>query len=236
MSDQEDLNKAIEVSVGKVSLAVAKETHHPQDRLSSPELRAKQIEQELRLQIKDFRKKCVEGMHCCSQALEQDAIQDLKQAFHQVKDLLQLSESLAKGARCCELLGIKESTMHSLYHAAKALFDQKRHEEAEAAFTFLILLDHGQYAYWLGLGHARAQTKQFVLAIEAYRRAQELEPTLCWPPIFIANCLIERNDFVGAFNELEEAIKLYREDKNRDRDMELALVERLTFIKNRGTL
>lgn len=233
MTEMQELNQAIDLSLGKISNQLAKESHHPQDLLSSPAQRAKQIEGALREEIKEFRQKCVAGMNALTN-VDPQIKEQLEVAFKRITNLRQIGKQIAQGKRCIEILGLEESSMHSLYEAAKWLLEQNRFEEAESAFTFLVLLDHAQYSYWLGLGHARSYLLRHDQAIEAYKRAQELQPTLFWPHIFIANCLIDKNDFSGAVIELEVAQKLYLEEKKRDHEMERALFERITFVKNRG--
>lgn len=236
-----ELDQAIDDAIVPLSQAIARETAPPQDRLVPPHLRTKRIEHELREHIKSFRQKSRDGLQLCLQALSDHGIEitplkeNLRAGFQKLdskEHAEAIGQQVVSGKSAKELLGITESSCHTLYKGCKVLFDEKRYHEAELAFSFLLLIDHTCFSGWIGLAHASFELQQFDQAINAYNRASSLDPVAFWPHIYIANCLIEKKDFDLALQELETAKGLQSEGEE-NHALKEALSERIIFVKNK---
>lgn len=244
----EELETAVKDGLGPLAEAIAEETSSPEDKLVSSKARAEKLEAEIRENLDAFTKKCRDGFIACVKEVQalgahdpeidvQGLRDDLQQAFDQL-DSLETVENFGmqvlEGESWSDLLHFKESTLQLLYKGAKHLFDEKRYEEAEQAFSFLITLDAKQYPFWLGLGHAAFHLKNWDLATNAYAMASINDPTSVWPHIYAANCFEAQNNFHHALMALEEALEVYKKGGAENKELEEAISRRIAEAKNKA--
>lgn len=115
-------------------------------------------------------------------------------------------KALTEGSSLQQLCGITEETLEHLYKAAKALYDQKDFQAARAAFTFLTLLDHFRYAFWLGLATSTMYCHAFDSALTAFAFAIQMNPADPICHIYSSHCYDELNQLDNAINALDLAL------------------------------
>jgi tetratricopeptide (TPR) repeat protein len=188
-------------------------------------------------------KKLYDGLKSCIFSLEQchnlplskdSIIKELQNCFHSVKNkqhFAQLGQSLLQEISWKKQLGISDECMQSLYEGARALFEGKEFNQAEKAFFVVCTIDPSQYAYWIGLGHASFQIRDYQQAILSYSMASAIDSENIWPHIWAANCFEEENDFHYAKVALNEALTLQRSKMPKNLDIIKSLEERIQKIQ-----
>ncbi len=79
------------------------------------------------------------------------------------------AEMIEKGLTTIrEQKGISDEEMNAVYAVAHNFYMTGRYEDAETVFKFLVMFDHLNPKYWIGLGAVRQVQKRFKQAIEAY--------------------------------------------------------------------
>lgn len=240
-----ELDREINQSLAPLCQTIAEEAGLPQEALLSPKAKAESIENEMKAEITNYRKKCTEGFVLCVDEMQEIARKDptielqvvkqnLSMAFDKLDSLDTIKnyvKEVLSGQTWRELLGISESSLQALYKGAKAMFDEKRYREAESAFCFLATLDSSQYAFWLGLGHCCFHNKNFKEATNAYAMASMADSAAVWPHVYAANCFEATSDFHHALIALESAKKTSVNGTERNRDFEEALHQRIVMLQ-----
>lgn len=218
-----------------------------QGALMTVDAQSQKIEQELSQYVQYAKRRCREGFDCCIEAVRKEATlrpdfdlqafdDNINQAFSRFDStvyVLEMSTKASRGTSWKELLGLTDSTMTTLYDAARSHFDQGHIPEAEAAFYFLTTVDVTQYAFWLGLGHAAFRLGNFNQSLNAYETAACCQENAVWPEIYIANCYESMNDYFESLQALERAFEQLKASGIQDKELETALIERIARDKAR---
>lgn len=191
------------------------------DPLLSTKAKKAKIEHEMLDRFDNWNETCKKGLEACLAELEilgrhdrhihyDDIVHDLQFSLHKCESLAAIKKwtpDLRNGKTWKEILGIQEATVEALYKAAKALFDRKSYDKAEAAFSYCVLIDAKEYAFWIGLGLSCFHCKHFEASIDAYALASSLAPQEALPHIYAANCFEALRDGRREQLALEEAVK-----------------------------
>lgn len=98
--------------------------------------------------------------------------QDMAKAvdeFNKVMTSKEFGDLIEKGLTTVrESKGINDEEMNAVYSVAHNFYMTGRYDDAETIFKFLVIFDHLNPKYWIGLGAVRQVQKRFKEAIEAY--------------------------------------------------------------------
>ncbi|HET6467216.1 MAG TPA: SycD/LcrH family type III secretion system chaperone [Geminicoccaceae bacterium] len=116
------------------------------------------------------------------------------------------ASALLDGATFKEVVGLDDHDMAAIYSLAYVQYEQSRFAEAEKTFRVLCFHDHKNPRYWLGLGAARQQLKDYEGAIAAYSMLAENGGTDPYAPLYAAECYLALGLFEEAISGLEVAL------------------------------
>lgn len=68
-----------------------------------------------------------------------------------------------------DVKGITDEEMDAVYTVAYNYYTIGRYEDAEAIFHFLVMMDHLNVRYWIGLGASKQAQKKFKEALMSYQ-------------------------------------------------------------------
>lgn len=136
---------------------VSKEVAPPPNALMTHEQQAKRIELGLQKQCVDLKEKTNRGLLLCLARLQETSDRAVFVKEHLQKALLPLQSletiqeycaQVALGKSWKELLGVSEEVLEILFNVANTFLESGRYQEAEDAFSFLLLIDHRKASYW----------------------------------------------------------------------------------------
>ena len=113
---------------------------------------------------------------------------------------------LAKGGTVKALRNIDQAQLNTVYSVAYSRFNAGQYEDALMMFRHLCLLDHSQYAYFLGLGLAQFALSQFNLAAATLAHAAKLDSSQPEASLIMGKCFIELERWSLAESALSEAL------------------------------
>jgi TolA-binding protein len=186
MGNPESLCRELEEALGANLARLSVQVAPAPNQLVTSAQQAKRLELQMQKRCAELREKSSRGLGFCLKRLEELTTEkaafvkeSLKKAFLplQTKEEVQrLTELVALGNTWKELLGVSLEVLDALYKAAKSFLESGQYQEAEDAFSYLVLIDHSSYCFWLGLGISRSQLQQQEAAQMAFKVASELAP------------------------------------------------------------
>lgn len=103
-----------------------------------------------------------------------------------------------------EMKGISDGEMEAIYALASNFYRTGNYEKAETLFRFLVMFDHLNAKYWMGLGAVRQVQKRFKEAIDAYALVvTTLDFTNVKASFYAAECHLALGDRVNATSAIE---------------------------------
>ena len=148
------------------------------------------------------------------------------------EELAKIAEELLQNQGFETKIAISKELLSFLHNAATSLFSQRRYEEAECAFCFLVFLESDQYAFWVGLGHAAFGNNNYSVATKAYAMATLLNRASLWPHVWAANVFEADEEYSSTLQALEDALEVYNNNKNQyDIDLKNELSRRVLETK-----
>ena len=102
-----------------------------------------------------------------------------------------------------QLKGISNEELEAIYSLAFGYYNTGRFEEALKLFQFLVLFDHLNKKYWLGLGAVQQVMKDYTNAIASYGYCSFLDLTNPKPQLHVAECFLALGDKKNAASSLE---------------------------------
>ncbi len=129
-----------------------------------------------------------------------------------IKDSDFLMKSVLEGDTFQKLLGFTNEQMLDLYEVCTKLIDQKRFEDSQNAFMFLLVLNPTISSFWTGLGviwqqEHRLQEALFAFKVAIIHKMDSIEPYLS-----ALRCCLEMQDHEEANRLLQIAIEMENED------------------------
>ena len=124
-----------------------------------------------------------------------------------------------------ELKGITDAEMEAVYSLGFNFYRTGNIENAEKVFKFLVLFDHFNPKYWIGMGAVLQVKKQFQGAITAYAYASFLDIKDPKPQYHAAECYLAHGDRVNAASALAALEQFAPADTDRGREYRAKAVE-----------
>ena len=117
--------------------------------------------------------------------------------------IAEAAEKFATGfATMRELKGITKAEMEAVYSVGFNMYRTGRYDDAEKIFRFLVLFDHLEPKYWLGVGAVQQVRKDYQGAIASYGYASFLDLSNPKPQLHAAECFLALGDKVNAASSL----------------------------------
>ena len=125
--------------------------------------------------------------------------------FNKVMTSPEFADMIEKGLTTVrEAKGITDEEMNAVYSVAHNFYMTGRYDDAETVFKFLVIFDHLNPKYWIGLGAVRQVQKRFKEAIAAYANvAVNLDVTNVKASYYAAECYLALGDRENAKSALE---------------------------------
>jgi len=143
--------------------------------------------------------------------------QDMAKAvdeFNKVMTSKEFGDLIEKGLTTVrESKGINDEEMNAVYSVAHNFYMTGRYDDAETIFKFLVIFDHLNPKYWIGLGAVRQVQKRFKQAIEAYANVVgNLDVENVKASYYAAECYLALGDKVNAKSAVEH-VKQFADPK-----------------------
>ena len=110
---------------------------------------------------------------------------------------------IEKGATLKQLKGVTNEELEAVYSLAFGYYRTGKYEEALKLFQFLVLFDHLNQKYWLGLGAAQQVLKDYQNAVASYGYCSFLNLDNPKPQLHAAECFLAMGDRRNAASSLE---------------------------------
>lgn len=117
-----------------------------------------------------------------------------------------------------ELKGITDAEMEAVYSLGFNYYRTGNVENAEKVFKFLVIFDHFNPKYWIGMGAVLQVKKQFHGAIAAYAYASFLDIRDPKPQYHAAECYLAAGDRENAASALAALERFAPADTQRGRE------------------
>lgn len=141
---------------------------------------------------------------------EMEEFQERFVNFNPDKSLLEKSHSIK------EILGISDFVLYCYYLVGYNLFQKGHFQQASPLFFFIAVLNPLVKDYWLSLGIAEQENKQYEQAIYALRTASLLDKTDPRASLLSAQNFIALKDIANAKAQLSSAKEIIKERKLSD--------------------
>ena len=105
---------------------------------------------------------------------------------------------MTKGESLQSILGISDSTLHSLYALSRYLYEHQHYDEASGAFYLLSLLNPSYHIFWIGLGNCEYFLRRYQEALLAYMFAAQIDPSDPTSHLLMARCHMALGNFSAA--------------------------------------
>lgn len=102
-----------------------------------------------------------------------------------------------------ELKGVTNDELEAVYSLAFGYYKTGKYDEARKLFQFLVLFDHLNAKYWMGLGAAQQVLKEYKDAVLSYGYCSFLDLSNPKPQLHAAECFIAMGDRLNAASSLE---------------------------------
>ena len=117
--------------------------------------------------------------------------------------IAEAAEKFATGfATMRELKGITKAEMEAVYSVGFNMYRTGRYDDAEKIFRFLVLFDHLEPKYWMGVGAIQQVRKDYQGAIASYGYAPFLDLRNPKPQLHAAERFLAMGDKVNAASAL----------------------------------
>ena len=90
--------------------------------------------------------------------------------------------------------GISNEELESVYSLAYSYYTTGKYDEALKLFKFLVMFDHMNQKYWIGLGSVHQVLKQWDEAIAAYAQAMMFDVSKPKPIYYAALCYFAKGE------------------------------------------
>ena len=101
---------------------------------------------------------------------------------------------IEKNATLKQLNGVTNSELEAVYSLAFGYYQTGRYDEALKLFQFLVLFDHLNQKYWMGLGATQQVLKDYQAAVTSYGYCSFLNLENPKPQLHAAECYLALGD------------------------------------------
>lgn len=116
-------------------------------------------------------------------------------------------ECMVDGIPLSVIKGYTDDEIEAAYNVAYNLYQQQKYKDAEKLFTFLMMHDHTDSRFSIGLGGCYQLTGDYEKAINMYSCAALIDATNPIPAFHACECYIALKDWEGAKKSID-AIKI----------------------------
>jgi len=109
---------------------------------------------------------------------------------------------IEEGATLKEFKGISNAELEAVYSLAFGYYQTGKYDEAFKLFQFLVLFDHLNPKFWIGVGAVQQVRKDFKSAIASYCYASFLDLENPKPQLHAAECYLAIGDKENALSAL----------------------------------
>ena len=161
-------------------------------------------------------------------AEEQNKLVDRFNELSKDPDVVKMFEQGLTTVR--ELKGVTDEEMNAVYTVAHNFYVTGRYADAETIFRFLVMFDHLNVKYWMGLGAVHQAQKHFKDALAAYANVVgNLDIENYKAAFYAAECFLALGDKTNAQNAIAQ-VKMYADVKTEDGRKFAAKVAKLEKI------
>ena len=121
---------------------------------------------------------------------------DTKKISEGVKALIE------RGATLKQLKGVTNAELEAVYSLAFGYYRTGKFDEALKLFQFLVLFDHLNQKFWMGLGAVQQVLKDYQSAVTSYGYCSFLKLDNPKPQLHAAECFLAMGDKVKAASAL----------------------------------
>ena len=122
---------------------------------------------------------------------------DTKKVADGVKALIEKGDTLK------QLKGVTNDELEAVYSLAFSYYRTGKFDESLKLFQFLVLFDHLNAKYWMGLGAAQQVLKDYPNAVVSYGYSSFLNIENPKPQLHAAECFLAMGDKRNAASSLE---------------------------------
>ena len=122
---------------------------------------------------------------------------DTKKISEGVKALIE------RGATLKQLKGVTNAELEAVYSLAFGYYRTGKFDEALKLFQFLVLFDHLNQKFWMGLGAVQQALKDYQSAVTSYGYCSFLKLDNPKPQLHAAECFLAMGDKRNAASSLE---------------------------------
>ena len=122
---------------------------------------------------------------------------DTKKISEGVKALIE------RGATLKQLKGVTNAELEAVYSLAFGYYRTGKFDEALKLFQFLVLFDHLNQKFWMGLGAVQQVLKDYQSAVTSYGYCSFLKLDNPKPQLHAAECFLAMGDKRNAASSLE---------------------------------
>jgi len=122
---------------------------------------------------------------------------DTKKIAESVKSLIK------DGATLKQLKGVSNEELEAVYSLAFGYYRTGKYDEALKLFQFLVLFDHLNAKFWMGLGAVQQVLKDYQNAVVSYGYCSFLKLDNPKPQLHAAECFLAMGDKRNAASSLE---------------------------------
>ena len=102
-----------------------------------------------------------------------------------------------------QLKGVTNAELEAVYSLAFGYYKTGKYEEAHKLFQFLVLFDHLNAKFWMGLGAVQQMEKDYKNAVVSYGYCSFLKLDNPKPQLHAAECFLAMGDKRNAASSLE---------------------------------
>ncbi len=112
---------------------------------------------------------------------------------------------LLEGASLGSVRGYTSDELEAVYGLAHNAYRQRKYEQAEQLFLFLVENDHAEHRFWMGLAATQQMSEQHRKALVAFGMTAMLDATNPWPSIHACECYLALGERENARLALDAA-------------------------------
>ena len=107
-----------------------------------------------------------------------------------------------EGTTLKEFKGISNAELEAVYSLAFGYYQTGKYDEAAKLFQFLVLFDHLNAKFWIGMGAVQQVKKDYKGAVASYAYASFLDLENPKPQLHAAECYLAMGDKANASSAL----------------------------------
>lgn len=111
-----------------------------------------------------------------------------------------------------DILGISAQVVRALYRSGAEIYNEKRYQEAAAAFTVITLMEIPAHDAWIALGNSEYYCQHYQSALIAYAMAAWSDPSNPVSHFYSAHCYEALREYDNAINAVDIALFVLKDN------------------------